>query len=194
MTGRPRSATNEEIFRAIAEVVTAVGPGGLTLAAVAKQVGLSAPALTQRFGSKRGLLLAFAASEVDGVAVIFKATREAGCDPVDAIRTALVSFTEKISTREALANNLAFLQLDLTDPELREYAAGQSRALRAQITTLLEEAVARGDLAIDEPMALADSLYTTYCGALVTWAIDGTGELADWLCLHIDRVLEPHRS
>jgi AcrR family transcriptional regulator len=193
MTGRPRSATNEAIFHAVAEVVTTVGPGGLTLAAVASRVGLSAPALAQRFGSKRGLLLAFAASEADSAAMIFKMVREEGHGPVAAIRAALVSFTEKITTREALANNLAFLQMDLTDPELREHAAAQSRAMRAQITVLLEDAVADGDLAVDQPVALAMSLYTTYCGALVTWAIDGTGELADWLGLHIDRVLEPHR-
>src|SRR3954447_1624738 len=52
MTGRPRSASDEAIFRAVAEVVTSAGPAGLTLAAIARHVGLSAPALAQRFGSK----------------------------------------------------------------------------------------------------------------------------------------------
>jgi hypothetical protein len=134
-----------------------------------------------------------AARESANVAALFEAAREASRGPVDTIRTALASLTGKIATREAVANNLAFLQLDLTDPELREHAAAQSRAIRAQLAGLLEEAVAAGDLAVDEPAVLAESLYTVYCGALVSWAIDGSGTLADWLGAHIERTLAPHR-
>jgi hypothetical protein len=92
-----------------------------------------------------------------------------------------------------VANNLAFLQLDLTDPDLHRHAADLSRSLRTELASLLEEAVKSGDLVVDSCDVLADSLYTVYCGALVTWAIDGTGELGDWLAERIDRTLAPYR-
>lgn len=164
MPGRPRSVSDEAIFEAVTAVISDVGPKGLTLAAVAKRVGLTASALTQRFGSKHGLLVAFATREAANVAGIF-----------------------------AKANNLAFLQLDLTDPELRPHAVTQSRALRAEITTLLTEAIEYGLLApTTSPETLAADLYATYCGAMLTWAIDGTGPLPDWLTQHLERTLAPY--
>ncbi|MEQ7128273.1 TetR/AcrR family transcriptional regulator [Actinopolymorpha sp. B11F2] len=193
MTGRPRSVSDEAIFDAVADVVTAVGPSGLTLAAVARRAGLSAPGLTQRFGSKRALLVAFASREAAGVASIFEDARAATPGPLEAIRKALVSLPGPITTREGVANNLAFLQLDLTDPDLHRHAADLSRSLRAELTTLLEEAAKNGDVVVDRCEVLADSLYAIYCGALLTWAIDGTGELHSWLAERIDRTLAPHR-
>ena len=119
MTGRPRSASDEAIFQAVAAVVTASGPSGLTLAAVAGRVGLSAPALAQRFGSKQGLLAAFEAQEVTAVADALGAAQAGGADPVRALVTVLSVLPGAVTTRDGLANNLAFFQMDLTNPELR---------------------------------------------------------------------------
>jgi hypothetical protein len=29
---------------------------------------------------------------------------------------------------------------------------------------------------------------------MVTWAIDGTGTLPDWIAAHLERILAPHRT
>ena len=29
---------------------------------------------------------------------------------------------------------------------------------------------------------------------MVTWAIDGTGTLPDWIAEHLERILAPHRT
>ena len=60
MSPRPRATSDEDLLKAVHAVVTRLGPN-LTLADVAKEAGVSAATLVQRFGSKRGLLLAFAA-------------------------------------------------------------------------------------------------------------------------------------
>ncbi|BBH70297.1 TetR family transcriptional regulator [Actinoplanes sp. OR16] len=188
MTGRPRSVSDDEVFEAVAQTVTEAGPAGLTLAAVARRAGLTPPALTQRFGSKRGLLIAFATREAGSVAAVFDDRRAAGASPLEALRDGLVAFTAPVTTREGLANNLAFLQLDLTDEDLREHSVKQSRALRAHLTELIREAGVRGV----DPAELADTVYAVYAGAQLTWAIDGDGELGPWLARRIDRVLAPH--
>jgi AcrR family transcriptional regulator len=194
VTGRPRSASDEAIFEAVAAVVTAAGPSGLTLAAVAGRVGLSAPALAQRFGSKQGLLAAFAAREVTAVADALAAAQAGEADPVRALVAVLSALPGPGATREGLANNLAFLQMDLTDPELRPHAVAHSRALRDGIAALAADAV-RADLlaAGTVPETLAADLWAVYCGAMVTWAIDGTGTLPDWIAAHLERVLARHR-
>ncbi|HEX2046819.1 MAG TPA: TetR/AcrR family transcriptional regulator [Acidimicrobiales bacterium] len=180
------------IFDAVTAVVAEVGPSGLTLSAVADKVGLSAPALAQRFGSKRNLLVAYAAASAQGLEGLFDDARRRSPDALSAVIAALVAFSASVATRRAMANNLAFLHLDLTDAELGAHAARQSRALRRRIADLLREAQASGDLGPVDPAALADTLYTTYNGALVTWAIDGRGTLARWLRERLDRVLGPH--
>lgn len=194
MTGRPRSVSDGAIFEAVAEVVTAAGPSRLTLTAIAQRVGLSAPALTQRFGSKRGLLVAFATREVGSVGDLFEAARSSASGPLETIRAALSALPGPITTREGLANNLAFLEMDLTDPELRPHAVAQSRALRAKIAALLHEATETGEIVTESPEALAQDLYAIYTGAMLTWAIDGTGDLSSWLAEHIDRALAPYRD
>lgn len=195
MTGRPRSASDEAIFEAMAAVVTASGPAQLTLAAIARRVGLSAPALAQRFGSKQGLLAAFAAREAVAVAGVLAAARAGGADPVRALVAVLAALPGAVTTRDGLANNLAFLQMDLTDPELRPHAVAHSRALRDGIAALVTDAVQAGLLAADTaPGVLAADLWAAYCGAMVTWAIDGTGTLPDWIAAHLERILAPHRT
>ena len=193
-TGRPRSVSDEAIYDAVSAVVTKVGPAGLTLAAVAKHVGLSAPALTQRFGTKRNLLVSYATAQANGLDELFDRVRSSSPTAIEAVKAVLLAFTGGIDSRAAIANNLAFLHLDLTDPELGAQAAEQSQVLKRRLRELLESAVDQGELKkkVDAEV-LADTLYTVYNGALVTWAIDGRGPLADWLSERLDRVLAFHR-
>jgi rhodanese-related sulfurtransferase len=47
-------------------------------------------------------------------------------------------------TPEMLSNSLAFLQIDLIDPDFHKHALAHSRAMRAELKTLLDEACADG--------------------------------------------------
>jgi AcrR family transcriptional regulator len=192
-TGRPRTVSDEAIFDAVRAVVTDVGPSGLTLAAVASRVGLSAPALTQRFGSKRNLLLAFNEAAATGIGDVFNRVRSGSPTALSALRATLLELTAGIDTRHAIANHLAFLYLDLTDPDLGAHAAKQSRLFRRAITQLLDEAIMDGEINPTATAELADTVYTVYNGALVSWAIDGTGSLTQWLSDRLDRVLAYHQ-
>ena len=62
MSPRPRTVSDQAILAATARVIGDLGPAKLTLARVASEVGLAPATLVQRFGSKRGLLLALAES------------------------------------------------------------------------------------------------------------------------------------
>lgn len=94
-----------------------------------------------------------------------------------------------------MANSLAFWQIELTDPELRPHAVAHSGALRNGIAALIADAVKARLLTADtEPGALAADLWAAYCGAMMTWAIDGAGTLPGWIAEHLERALAPHRT
>ena len=58
MSPRARKATDEDVYCAVIQAISRLGPQRMTLGDVAREVGVTAGALVQRFGSKRGLLLA----------------------------------------------------------------------------------------------------------------------------------------
>lgn len=191
---RPRTTSDEAILRATGRVMAGHGPAGLTLAAVAAEAGLSPAALVQRFGSKRGLLLAFAERAAAGTGEVFRQARQEHGSPLAALYGALIELASGVRTPEEFANSLGFLQLDLTDPEFRAHAVHQAGRMREEITELLAEAVAAGQLAAGvDPVRLARSVQVAYNGALILWAVTGEGDLADALRADLDQLLQPHR-
>jgi AcrR family transcriptional regulator len=189
MAGRPRTVTDDQILAATARVVSGVGPHGLTLAAVAKEANLAAPTLVQRFGSKRGLLLAFSRQAAGDPATRFGAVRARHSSPLTALRAGLTGMAAGIDTPEQLANHLAFLQLELIDPDLHQHVLDHANAMLEQIQSLLTEAVDHGELDPCDVDRLARAVYCTYNGALVTWAVLRNGTLTQWLTRELDFLL-----
>jgi hypothetical protein len=99
-----------------------------------------------------------------------------------------------VDTPEVLANQLAFLQIDLSDPEFHALALHHARAVRAEVEVLLEAAVGAGELRATDTARLAQAVQTTYNGALITWAVHRTGRLDTWLRRALDALLEPRRT
>ena len=178
---------------AVHRVVTRLGPH-LTLADVAAEAGVSAATLVQRFGSKRGLLLAFAALGAEGTDEEFAAIREKYPDPLDAIREFVRCFAQMASSPEAVSNGLAFLQVDLSDPEFHRYSLAQARATLAELKTLLDDAVKAGRLIRCDTTRLAFALNAMVGGAMVSWAVlrDGTAE--DAMQQAVETLLRPYRT
>jgi len=186
---RPRTIADADVLAAAARVVGRLGPGRLTLAAVGAECGLSASTVVQRFGSKRGLLLALSAHGRDDVAGVFAAARARSSSPRAAIVEALCAMCSSIATREQLANHLAFLQLDLVDADLQRLARDHARALRRALAALVADAAAAGELDAVEPGEMARALHVTYNGSLLTWAIDPRGTLRQRLRADLEATL-----
>ena len=99
-----------------------------------------------------------------------------------------------VASPEAMANQLAFLQIDLADPEFHRLALEHARAVRTEVQALLDAAVERGELRAADTARLARAVQTTYNGALITWAIHREGRLETWLRRELDTLLAPHRT
>src|SRR5205823_13459875 len=122
MCARPRAPTAAEILPAAARAAARLGPARLTLADVAREAGLAPATLVQRFGSKRGLLLAVVEGGLSGVDDCFAAVRAAQRSPLEAVVAAATDMTRHVTSPEELAHGLAFLQMDVTDADFRRLA------------------------------------------------------------------------
>jgi AcrR family transcriptional regulator len=191
--GRPRGIDDAAILRATVDVIGRVGPMGLTLAAVASEVGLVPGTLVQRFGSKRGLLLALAErAEADADALLGRVGAEHE-SALAALAALIVASADSMATPETFANHLAFLCIDLTDPEFRAHALAIHQAQGRAVEALLTESLRAGDLRPGTDVAvLVGSVQAVASGAGLVWALDRRGSLDRRLRQALDRVLSPH--
>ena len=193
MSPRPRTVADEKIIEAAAKVIGRVGPGNLTLADVGKEAGLSAATLVQRFGSKRGLLLAMATSAAESMDACFEMVRAAHPSPLSALVAAATDITRYFDTPEEVSNHLSFLQMDLSDPDFHRLMVISSRKTLEGYRRLLREAVAAGELVDCDTQRLARAISAVCGGSLISWAVFKQGTAASWVREDIDAVLAPYQ-
>jgi AcrR family transcriptional regulator len=190
---RPRKVSDEDVFTAAQRAMARLGPGELTLGRIAAEAGVTAGALAQRFGSKRELLLAMAAHAAGGAGDFLRTLRREHGSALATLRAYAGCLAHLARSPAALARNLAYLQIDLADPDFRVHLAAQARATRQGLRELLDEAAADGALApATDVAALARTVEIALNGALLTWAFDQQGSADDFLVAAVDAVLAPH--
>ena len=193
MSPTPQKASDDEILAAAQRAMTARGPHELTLADIAKEAGVSPGRLVQRFGSKRSLLLVLAERFAGSAGMVFAGLKAAHRNPLATIRAYAGCMADLAATPEALSRNLAYLQIDLTDPEFRTHLLANARATRLEIEAALRAAVAEGALRPGVNVRrLARTIETVVSGSLMTWACYREGPAAAWMRREVDAVLQPH--
>jgi AcrR family transcriptional regulator len=192
MSPRPRKVSDDQLFAATHAVMTKVGPRELTLAAIAKEAGVTAAVLVQRFGSKRALLLALWAKYSDGAGEFIAALAKRHASPLAALRAYADCMAGMAASPAALARNLAYLQIDMTDPDFRRHLVKQARATRAGLRRLVESALEARELTPSvQPARLARTIETVLSGSLITWGFYREGTAAKWMRADMEAVLAP---
>lgn len=192
---RPRTISDGAILAAAAGVIGDVGPDRLTLGEVGRRVGLAPATLLQRFGSRRGLLLALADHDVDAVPDRLRTAASAPGGVLDALVAALVETASQIDSPARFANHLAFLLKDLADPDFQAITRRYGAGVTAAIHDVLAAAADGGELEPDADLdALAQLVHVVYNGALVTWGMTPDGQPADRVGRHLRQVLAPYRA
>jgi AcrR family transcriptional regulator len=176
---RPRLVSDDAILDATRRVLAETGPAQLTLAAVGERAGLAAPTLMQRFGSKRGLLLAAATRSAQQVLPAADEAASRHASPLAALRTFLLA---------AAAHQLVDLG---NDPEVRRQAQSRSDAVLAACERFYRAALTSGELRpATDVQALARQTLVSWTGAL---AVTGLGPPRALIAEQLSALLAPHR-
>jgi AcrR family transcriptional regulator len=146
MSPRPRETSDAEILAAAARVMQRRSPVELTLADVAKEAGVVPATIIQRFGTKRELLLANCKGWTADVAGQFVVARAKYGSPLKTLIELSVECSGFAATPESMANHLAYLQIDLTDPEFHAILLTQYVTTRDETRKLLDDAVSAREL------------------------------------------------
>jgi AcrR family transcriptional regulator len=166
----------------------------MTLADVAAEVGVTAAALVQRYGSKRELFLAASRQSMGEVRDHIARIRSAHESPLEALADFVTTMARDTRSPEELANQLAMFQLDLTDPEFHALGLAYFRSERRELKALLDDAVEVGELVDDADTArLARMVQVVTNGGRLVWAVVRDGTLERWTRDDLDMVLAPYR-
>jgi len=189
---RPRLASDEDLLAATGRVLNTIGPVRLTLADVAKEAGVSPATLVQRFGSKRGLLLALAEAASAGMSHEYQQIRAAHPTPLAALDGVVACWARFAPTPDAVANGLAFLQMDLNDPDFHRHALASARAGHKELRAILDEAVAAGELVPCDTDGLSRAFNGVVHGSMASWAIYRQGDVESWIRKDVDMLIGPY--
>src|SRR6201987_817519 len=118
---RQRKVEDTDVFAALVPVMMRRGPAELTLGEIAKEAGLTAGALVQRFGSKRAMLLAHARHAAATGDIGVPVAPPPAASPLKALRQTTAIYARLAGSPRAALRNLAYLQNDLADPALRRH-------------------------------------------------------------------------
>ncbi len=201
MSPRPRLASDAEIIEAAKRVISREGPNGFTLAEVGQEAGIAPSTLVQRFGSKRGLMLAVAGrgggagagAGAEPPESCFAAARRETGSPLEALTRGLEDLATMAPTPEELSNHLAFLQIDLTDPDFHKLALANALTNRSGIVELLDEAIAVDELRQCDTARLSVAVDAIAGGALINWAIYREGTAREAIRDALETLLGPYR-
>ena len=174
--GRPRQVEDDEIFRAIATVLEAKGLA-LALVDVAREVGVTAGAIHQRFASKRCLLLAFWDWYNAGTRSRLESIIAATTDPIEALSSITFEWRDGVGKPEAAARLIALYGEAGGDADLRDRLAQRLGFLHGGVQRLLDAAIDRGQLAPVDTSVLARVLLEARSGCLLYWMADQVGTL-----------------
>ena len=199
MSPRPRKASDEEVFAAAYRAMNRLGPGDLTLADIAEEAGVTASALVQRFGSKRDLMLLLSGQVAGGTGHLFAGLRAANRSPLATLYAYAECMAGLGPTPAALARNLSWLLVDLTDPDFKRNVQAQTRSTEREIRKLIEEAFKAGELRqVDgrrvNYTALARVVSAQISGSLMSWAFYEEGTAASWIRRDLSVVLGPYQT
>ena len=195
MSPRPRKVSDDEVMAAAYRAMQRYSPAELTLAHVADEAGVTAGALVQRFGSKRALLLTLAERHAASSVGFIDALRDAHPSPLGALAAYADCLAGMADSPAALARSLAYLQIDLADPDFRRHLVAQAKATRAGLQRLVAAAIDAGELQRSaRPAAVTRLVETVLTGSLLTWAMYQEGPASKWMRANLDAVLAPYRT
>jgi AcrR family transcriptional regulator len=185
------------VFRGLLRALARLGYAGLSFAALGDEVGLSASALHQRFGSKAALLRAFIEWNNARAREAVQARRREGRAPLETIRAVLGDWgfsggPSAIGPGQAARVFSLYSEL-AADPVMREPIRARIALLLDVLERLLGAAVDAGELAPCDAPHMARALLAGAAGTMLLALLTRPeGSLEEQVRASVDATLAPY--
>lgn len=178
---------------AVYRTMNRLPPWEFTLGEIAREAGLTAGALVQRFGSKRDLLLKLMGAWSGGTRGMLEELRKAHASPLAAVRAWADHFSQMGESPGGMAHHLAWLQQDMADPDFRQHVENQGRETTAVLKGWFKEAIEKGELTRDaNPLGLARAFQALISGSLIAWGFAREGTAKAYVRRDLEVLLKPY--
>lgn len=165
--GRAKTISDEAALDSVLELITDLGPAGLTFARAGYATGLSPATLVQRYGDRDALLQAALLRAWDRLdAETEQADAEEPLTPDGAIRILLRLMPPEAAERNA-TDGLLLLREDIRNPALRKRGAAWGKRLASILGKRLDAA--------SEGEGLGWQMASVWLGAQTWWAFTRNG-------------------
>ena len=94
---------------------------------------------------------------------------------------------------EEMANHLAYLQIDVSDPEFHPHMLVLSQRTEAGYRALLDEAVIAKEIVPCDTARLARAISAMAGGSLISWAVFRDGTAESWVRGDLETLLAAYR-
>lgn len=122
---RPREYSDQMIFEGVSKALIKYGYSNLSLSKIAKEAQLSAAALSKRFGSKRGLLLAYYDYLTEITEQSFKAIQQTDLSALNMLKQIFLLWTNQVENPVQFANMTSIYLQNNSDRSLsKKHAIG----------------------------------------------------------------------
>src|SRR5580698_588851 len=128
---RTKTLSDEAVLDRVARVMYRKGPRDFTLAEAAREAGVSAATLVQRFGDKRALIVRAVARDNARFAEVL--ARPAPSRSAEAVVDFFQRMSQAFGEAGDFADQLLWLREDMRDPELNALARERFAALRGAV-------------------------------------------------------------
>ncbi len=166
---RPQVHSDESIFQSLSVVLLKEGYAALTLQNIAQQSALSPAALSKRFGSKKGLLLAYYQHLIEVTRNSFAELAKRPLPVLEALTEIFTQWNAFIKDPRELANLMVlYLNFDI-DPDLIAKSRERMHLVDAEVQKILRAAVGRGELICEDIPGMSQLLQAAATGTAMLW-------------------------
>ncbi len=192
--GRPRSFEDEDVFVVTSQLLLEGGISAVTLQAVARELGLTHQAISQRFASKSGLLSAMYEWHSGRSQAYNEAMRGPHASPLTAIRERFLLGTGAANPDEPVPELYGMpLMLELRrDPGVVARMRSVADGFDTRLVELLDAAQAAGELHPCNSVALAELILAASIGGTIIWRVAPQGSIMAMMDRYIATALRPY--
>ncbi len=196
--GRPKSFSDEQVFRAITELVVVAGISAVSMPAIARRIGCSHQAVTQRFSNRESMLRAYGGWYLDNLTMAeerYRTSNEPSLSGlIDFFSGGVVDEMLGVPGLGGPAEPIKLmLEFDRV-PVLREVFKPSRQQTTAWITEQIEQAQREGDIEPTcDPLDVAETLLFSVSGAVVLHAFSDPAFVRQRMQRAIDLALKPYR-